>query len=56
MNLLIQPAVALLHANGQRSVDLLDLLGLELHADERLAIRQHMHKVPSADLSEDTQL
>lgn len=44
------------HHHGQRSVDLLDALGIDLLADERLAIRQHMHSVPLVQLSEDTKL
>ena len=42
--------------HGQRSVDLLDALGLDLQANERLAIRQHMHSVPLLQLSEETEL
>ena len=44
------------HHHGQRSVDLLEVLGLELHDDERLAISHHMHHVPSAEQSERTKL
>ena len=42
--------------HGQRSVDLLDALGFELHADERKAICQHMHHVPQYLFSEDTKI
>ncbi len=44
------------HHHGVRSIDLLETLGLELQADESLAIRNHMHKVPYAELSEETKL
>lgn len=44
------------HHHGQRSIDLLDVLGFELRDDERLAISRHMHHVPSAELSERTKL
>ena len=42
--------------HGQRSVELLDALGLELHDDERLAISRHMHHVPESQLSASTAL
>ena len=42
------------HHHGQRSVDLLDVLGFELHDDERLAISHHMHHVPASELNEET--
>ena len=44
------------HHHGQRSVDLLNVLGFDLHEDELLAISQHMHHVPWDKLSEDTKL
>ena len=44
------------HHHGQRSVDLLNVLGFDLHEDELLAISRHMHHVPWANLSEDTKL
>lgn len=44
------------HHHGQRSIDLLDVLGLELQEEERIAIRQHMRHVPFSLLSEDTKL
>ena len=44
------------HHHGQRSVDLLDVLGFELLEDERMAISRHMHLVPQDELSEDTKL
>ncbi len=44
------------HHHGQRSVDLLDVLGLELHDDERLAISHHMHHVPAKEPNTYTQL
>lgn len=44
------------HHHGQRSVNLLDVLGLELQEEERIAIRQHMHSVPISQLSEETKL
>ena len=44
------------HHHGQRSVDLLDALGFDLHQEERLAISCHMHHVPQDELSEDTML
>lgn len=44
------------HHHGQRSVDLLDVLGFELHDDERLAISRHMHHVPHSRLSAETML
>lgn len=44
------------HRHGQRSADLLNVLGFELHDDERLAIIRHMHHVPSFELSESTML
>lgn len=44
------------HHHGQRSVDLLDVLGLELHDDERLAISRHMHHVPAKEPNTYTQL
>lgn len=44
------------HHHGQRSADLLDVLGFKLHDDERLAIIRHMHHVPSSELSERTML
>lgn len=44
------------HQHGQRSVALLDALGLELRDDERLAIRYHMHHVPLEEQSEATVL
>ena len=42
--------------HGQRSVDILDVLGLELHEEERIAIANHMHHVPSSELNETTKL
>ena len=42
--------------HGQRSVELLDALGLKLHDNERLAINRHMHHVPESELSESTAL
>ena len=42
------------HHHGQRSVDLLDVLGFDLHEDERLAISRHMHHVPKEDINEST--
>lgn len=44
------------HHHGQRSLDLLDVLGLELHEVERIAISRHMHHVPSGVLNEQTAL
>lgn len=44
------------HQHGQRSVALLDALGLELREDERLAICHHMHHVPVDKQSEETKL
>lgn len=44
------------HHHGLRSLDLLDVLGLELHEDERIAISRHMHHVPSERLNEKTVL
>ena len=44
------------HHHGQRSIDILDVLGLELHDDERLAISNHMHHVPLDHLNHSTQL
>lgn len=44
------------HHHGQRSVELLDTLGMELHEDERLAICCHMHHVPKDEHSEQTRL
>lgn len=44
------------HHHGQRSVDMLDTLGLDLHDDERLAICKHMHRVPLHQLTIDTRL
>jgi len=44
------------HHHGQRSLELLDTLGLELHEDERIAISRHMHHVPSAGLNKQTAL
>ena len=44
------------HHHGQRSVDLLDVLGFELHPDERLAISHHMHHVPTSKQDEHTLL
>lgn len=44
------------HLHGQRSLALLDVLGLELHEDERLAICRHMHHVPLSEQSELTEL
>lgn len=44
------------HHHGQRSVELLDTLGMELHEDERLAISRHMHHVPKDEFSEQTRL
>lgn len=44
------------HHHGQRSVELLDTLGLELYEDERLAISKHMHHVPTEELNEHTLL
>lgn len=44
------------HHHGQRSVDILDALGLELHEDERLAICNHMHHVPLRQLNNKTRL
>lgn len=42
--------------HGKRSVGLLDVLGFELHDEERTAICNHMHHVPTADLNEGTRL
>lgn len=44
------------HQHGQRSIALLDALGLELREDERMAIRHHMHHVPEDEQSEETKL
>lgn len=44
------------HHHGQRSVELLDALGFDLHDDERLAISRHMHHVPSSERSSETEL
>ena len=44
------------HHHGQRSLDLLDTLGMELREEERIAISRHMHHVPSAELNERTAL
>lgn len=44
------------HHHGQRSVDLLDVLGFDLHDNERLAISRHMHHVPQEELNDNTQL
>ena len=44
------------HHHGQRSLDLLDTLGMELLEEERMAICRHMHHVPSKDLNEQTAL
>lgn len=44
------------HHHGQRSVDILDALGFDLHDDERLAISRHMHHVPEAYNQENTKL
>ena len=42
--------------HGQRSLDLLDTLGMKLREEERIAISRHMHHVPSAELNERTAL
>ena len=42
--------------HGQRSVDLLDALGFDLHDEERQAICKHMHHVPPSDLNSETEL
>ena len=44
------------HLHGKRSIALLDALGLELLEEERLAIRYHMHHVPSDQQSEVSKL
>lgn len=44
------------HHHGQRSVDLLDVLGLELLDEERLAISRHMHHVPVSAHGDATKL
>lgn len=44
------------HHHGQRSVDLLEALGFDLHDDERLAIGHHMHNVPITEHSSETDL
>lgn len=44
------------HHHGQRSVDLLDALGFDLHDDERLAICHHMHHVPPSNYNSRTEL
>jgi len=44
------------HHHGQRSVDLLDVLGLELLDEERLAISRHMHHVPVSAYGDATKL
>ena len=44
------------HHHGQRSVDLLDVLGFELLDEERMAIANHMHHVPSSKMDETTEL
>ena len=44
------------HHHGQRSVDLLDVLGFELHDEERLAISHHMHHVPAGSNQTNTKL
>ena len=44
------------HHHGQRSVDLLDALGFDLHDEERLAISRHMHHVPQSELNSKTEL
>jgi hypothetical protein len=44
------------HRHGQRSVDLLDALGFDLHDDERLAICRHMHHVPFSACCDSTRL
>lgn len=44
------------HHHGQRSVELLKVLGFELTEDEWVAISRHMHHVPKEDLNEYTQL
>ena len=42
--------------HGQRSVDLLDTLGFKLLDEERMAIANHMHHVPSSKMDETTEL
>lgn len=44
------------HQHGQRSVDLIDVLGLDLLDEELLAISHHMHYVPPSNLNAKTRL
>jgi len=44
------------HHHGQRSAEMLDALGFDLHDEERLAISRHMHHVPPHELNEKTRL
>lgn len=44
------------HRHGLRSLEMLDVLGLELLEEERLAISRHMHHVPLSEQNDHTAL